>query len=66
MKEDVNLGLDNEYPEPILELPTEVDPLYVEKPIDKYEPSKFNLSRLRAAADQDRIIKRKWKPHPQT
>ena len=64
IEKDPDLGMDMAYPEPMLGLPSEVDQLYVEKPIDKYEPSRFNLSRLRAAADQDRIIKRKWKPQP--
>ena len=59
---DPDLGMDIDYPEVPLELPTEVDPLYVEKPIDKYEP--FRLQR--GPPDPDRIIKRKWKPQPET
>jgi hypothetical protein len=47
-------------------LPSEVDPLYVEKPLGKYEPVRSNNVRARLGMDQDRIIKRKWKAEPQT
>lgn len=50
--------------EPKLEVPSNVDLLYVEKPIDRYEPSQSNLTRLRRDTNQDRIIKRKWKAEP--
>jgi hypothetical protein len=61
---DPDLGMDIEYPEMNMEpgMPGEVDPLYVEKPIDKYEPFQLN----RGPPDPDRLIKRKWKPQPQT
>jgi hypothetical protein len=52
--------------EPKLGIPSQVDLLYVEKPIDRYEPSQSNLTRLRRDTNQDRIIKRKWKAEPQT
>lgn len=54
--------------DPQLLVPDQVDLLYVEKPIDRYEPSHTNLTRMRQRrdADQDRIIKRKWKAEPQT
>lgn len=53
-------------PSPKLQVPDQVDQLYVEKPIGKYEPSQSNLTRLRhrREADQDRIVKRKWKAEP--
>ena len=65
---DPDLGMDNRIPSPKLGLPTQVDLLYVEKPIDRYEPTQSNLTRLRnrREADQDRIVKRKWKAEPQT
>jgi hypothetical protein len=43
-----------------------IDPLYVEKPIGKYEPMRTNLIGAKRDADADRIIKRKWKAEPQT
>ena len=60
--------MDTRVPSPRLNLPTNIDLLYVEKPIDKYEPNQSNLNRLRnrREADQDRIVKRKWKAEPQT
>ena len=61
---DPNLGMDTEYPEPMMGLPEEVDQLYVEKPIDKYEPMRTNTLRAKRDADADRIIKRKWKAEP--
>lgn len=67
MEKDPDLGFDDRYPSPKMELPPATDPLYVEKPIGKYEPTHTNLMRLRnREADQDRIIKRKWKAEPQT
>ena len=50
------------------EFTTDVDPLYVEKPIGKYEPSAQNLDRIRAKklnAD-NRIVKKKFKAEPIT
>jgi hypothetical protein len=72
MEKDPDLGMDTRYPSPKLQVPGqrrgEVDLLYVEKPIDRYEPTQSNLTRLRhrREADQDRIVKRKWKAEPQT
>jgi hypothetical protein len=44
----------------------EVEPLYVEKPIGKYEPTAHNLDRLRAKRnnEEDRIVKKKFKSEP--
>lgn len=46
----------------------DVDPLYVEKPIGKYEPTAHNLDRIRAKkqGDEKRIVKKKFKAEPQT
>ena len=65
---DPDLGMDTRMPSPKLGVPSQVDLLYVEKPIDRYEPTQSNLTRLRhrREADQDRIVKRKWKADPQT
>lgn len=66
IEKDPDLGMDIRLPSPKLQVPTTVDPLYVEKPIDKYEPTQTNLYRLRhkREAHQDRIVKRKWKAEP--
>lgn len=64
IEKDPDLGMDPYMKEPKLEVPNQVDLLYVEKPIDRYEPSQSNLSRLRRDVNQDRIIKRKWKAEP--
>jgi len=68
IEKDPDLGMDIRIPSPKLEVPSQVDLLYVEKPIDRYEPTQSNLTRLRnrREADQDRIVKRKWKAEPQT
>lgn len=68
IEKDPDLGMGTRIPSPKLQVPTQVDLLYVEKPIDRYEPSQSNLTRLRhrREADQDRIVKRKWKAEPQT
>ena len=68
IEKDPGLGMNTRIPSPKLQMPTQVDLLYVEKPIDRYEPSQSNLTRLRhrREADQDRIVKRKWKAEPQT
>lgn len=65
---DPDLGMAGYGQSQRLQVPAEVDPLYVEKPIGKYEPSQSNLTRLRhrREADQDRVVKRKWKAEPQT
>lgn len=47
MEKDVDLGINYKMAHPKMERVTDhVDPLYVERPIDKYEPA-FNLDRLR-------------------
>jgi len=68
IEKDPDLGMGGNMPSPRLQVPALVDPLYVEKPIGKYEPSQSNLARLRhrREADQDRVVKRKWKAEPQT
>lgn len=69
IEKDPDLGMDSRGPPtPKLSLPDQVDPLFVEKPIGKYEPSPSGLTRLRhrREADQDRLVKRKWKAEPQT
>lgn len=69
IEKDPDLGMDmGGPPTPKLMLPDQVDPLFVEKPIGKYEPSQSNLTRLRnkREADRDRVVKRKWKAEPQT
>ena len=48
IKEDLDLGMDTVIAEPRFEFVQEVDPLYVEKPIGKYEPTASNLDRMRA------------------
>jgi len=69
IEKDPDLGMDPRIPSPRLLVPSQVDLLYVEKPIDRYEPSQSNLTRLRHRREadlQDRIVKRKWKAEPQT
>jgi hypothetical protein len=39
IEKDPDLGLDVKVAEPTFEFVKEADPLYVEKPIGKYEPS---------------------------
>lgn len=39
-KKDVDLGMDNSIEPPKIGLPMATEPLYVEKPIGKYEPMK--------------------------
>jgi len=55
--------MNTQYPDIDIGLPDSKDLLYVEKPIDRYEPSRSNLMRLRNRRenDQDRIVKKKWK-----
>ena len=68
IEKDPDLGMIGGSLTPRLLVPEQVDQLYVEKPIGKYEPSQSNLTRLRNRnqVDQDRIVKRKWKAEPQT
>jgi|LauGreDrversion4_2_1035121.scaffolds.fasta_scaffold06067_15 hypothetical protein len=69
-KNDVDLDLDGglaDLDPPNLPVPTQVDPLYVEKPIGEYEPYPHFKSRKRFGGEQDtRIIKKKFKPEPTT
>jgi hypothetical protein len=67
IEKDPDLGMTAGGPAaPRLQVPTQVDALYVEKPLGKYEPTQSNLARLRTRreADQDRVVKRKWKAEP--
>ena len=48
IEKDPDLGMDIKVAEPGFEFVQDVDPLYVEKPIGKYEPSAANLDRMRA------------------
>ena len=50
------------------DLVTDVDHLYVEKPVGKYEPTNASLTRIRARKDQvvNRIVKKKFKAEPTT
>ena len=66
---DPDLGM-NEFglKEPHLGLPEQVDQLYVEKPIDKYEPNhqKLQRKRLHQEPDENKIIRKKFKSEPTT
>jgi hypothetical protein len=69
IENDPDLGMnDFKIDEPKLQLPPATDSLYVEKPIDKYEPNQQKLQRLRARhePDENKIIKKKFKPEPTT
>jgi hypothetical protein len=47
IEKDPDLGMDPANLDPQLLVPDNVDLLYVEKPIDRYEPSHSNLTRMR-------------------
>ena len=66
MDKDPDMGMASYNIDPRIGLPTEVDPLYVDKPLGKYEPIRSNNIRAQRGMDQDKIIKRKWKAEPQT
>ena len=68
IKDDLDLGMELQMQEPKFEFVQEVDPLYVEKPIGKYEPTATNLDRMRARKQQadNRIVKKKFKAEPTT
>lgn len=68
IKDDLDLGMDLAMQEPKFEFVSEVDPLYVEKPIGKYEPTATNLDRMRTRKQQadNRIVKKKFKAEPTT
>jgi len=65
---DPDIGLDDfniTYKEP--QLSTEQYPLYVEKPIDRYEPIQADMSkRHQVTFDENRLIRKKGKPEPNT
>ena len=66
--EDPDMGMDSGVADLKFEDGQDVDPLYVEKPIGKYEPTAQNLDRIRAKKQQNdnRIVKRKFKAEPTT
>ena len=68
IKDDLDLGMELQMAEPKFEFVQDVDPLYVEKPIGKYEPTATNLDRMRARKQQadNRIVKKKFKAEPTT
>jgi len=66
LEKDPDLGMDFDDYEPKFDLVKDVDHLYVEKPVGKYEPSTASLARIRAKKDLTRIVKKKYKPEPQT
>ena len=69
IENDPDMGLGSfDIPEPMLGLPDAKDPLYVEKPIFKYEPMQSNQMRknLRDDHNENKIIKKKFKPEPTT
>lgn len=68
IEKDPDLGMNTVDFEPKFDIEKDVDPLYVEKPIGKYEPSASNLERMRAKKDQtaDRILRKKFKLEPTT
>ena len=47
IKADLDLGMSSDLAEPKFEFVQDVDPLYVEKPLGKYEPTASNLDRMR-------------------
>jgi hypothetical protein len=68
IEKDPDLGMDALDMEPKFDIVKDVDSLYVEKPVGKYEPSNSNLVRIRARKDQvsGRIVKKKFKAEPTT
>ncbi len=71
-KNDIDLDLAGglaDLDPPNLPIPTQVDSLYVEKPIGEYEPYPHFKARKRFGAEGDqgpRIIKKKFKAEPTT
>lgn len=45
IKNDIDLQMDFDMEPPMLAVPDYVDPLYVEKPLGKYEPSEAALKK---------------------
>jgi hypothetical protein len=68
IEKDPDLGMDMLEHEPKFDIVKDVDALYVEKPVGKYEPSAANLNRIRArkAEQVGRIVKKKFKSEPTT
>lgn len=69
IKNDLDLGMDNMLQPPKISLPTQVYPLVVKKAIGPYEPLNDGGNKSkekRAFADENRIIKKKWKTEPTT
>jgi len=68
IEKDPDLGMDYKVKDPKFELGGDVDPLYVEKPIDKYEPTASNLNKIRQKKSEtvNRIVKKKFKAEPTT
>lgn len=68
IESDPDIGLNDfniTYKEP--QLMTDPYPLYVEKPIDKYEPIQADMGkRQKVIFDENRIIRKKGKPEPTT
>ena len=71
MEKDIDLDMDFGLEPPKLSLPDTIDPLYVVKPIGPYEPMNQS-SRKRANKgekgheNENRIIRKKFKPEPTT
>jgi tRNA(Ile2) C34 agmatinyltransferase TiaS len=66
IEKDPDLGFDTRVAEPSFEFVQEVEPLFVEKPVGKYEPSAANLDRMRAKkqSTDNRLVKKKFKAEP--
>jgi hypothetical protein len=66
IERDPDLGMDMPDLDLKFQFNNEVDPLYVEKPIGKYEPTAQNLDRIRAKKSNtdNRIVKKKFKKEP--
>ncbi len=66
-KSDPDLGMKFGLEEPKIKLPTDVEPLYVEKPIGQYEPVHKQGTNIQTRRDEEvRIIRKKWKSEPTT
>jgi len=67
IEKDLDLGMSYPLKQPRFEPYPQVEPLYVERPIDKYEPM-INQDKIRAKKESqaDRLLKRKFKPEPVT
>ena len=67
IEKDLDLGMSYSLKQPRFEPYQPVEPLYVERPIDKYEPTQ-NYDKMRAKKESmvDKLIKRKFKAEPVT